>query len=231
LIFSFGDPSEWVRRAQQAGRHVVLQVQTLEGVRQAVDLGADAIVVQGNEAGGHSGYMMTLPLLSMALDMAGEASVLAAGGIGSPRALAAVLAAGAEGAMAGTPFLATPECLEVPDFYKELVVRSDGQDTVHTQVYDILSGAPWPPGIGERVRRNAFTREWEGREQEVRERREEIRERLLEGERRADPEIRAVLYGQSAGMVPAVRPAAEVVEWMCEGAERLLAKRARELLG
>jgi nitronate monooxygenase len=231
LVFSFGDPSRWVRRAQSAGRRVIVQVQTLEGVRQGVDLGVDAIVAQGNEAGGHSGYLMTLPLLSMAVDIAGDIPVLAAGGIGNERALAAVLAAGADGALVGTPFMATPECLEVPDFHKDLIVASDGQDTLHTQVYDILSGAPWPEGIGERVRRNAFTREWEGREREVRERRDDIRAGLREGERLQDPEVRAVLYGQSAGMVPSVRPAAQIVTSICDGAERLLRQRAGELLG
>jgi nitronate monooxygenase len=127
--------------------------------------------------------------------------------------------------------MATPECLEVPDFHKDLIVASDGQDTLHTQVYDILSGAPWPEGIGERVRRNAFTREWEGREREVRERRDDIRAGLREGERLQDPEVRAVLYGQSAGMVPSVRPAAQIVTSICDGAERLLRQRAGELLG
>jgi nitronate monooxygenase len=210
---------------------VIVQVQTLEGVRQGVDLGVDAIVAQGNEAGGHSGYLMTLPLLSMAVDIACDIPVLAAGGIGNERALAAVLAAGADGALVGTPFMATPECLEVPDFHKDLIVASDGQDTLHTQVYDILGGAPWPEGIGERVRRNAFTREWEGREREVRERRDDIRAGLREGERLQDPEVRAVLYGQSAGMVPSVRPAAEVVTSLCDGAERLLRQRAKDVLG
>ena len=231
LVFSFGDPSAWVRRAQAEGLRTICQVQTLEGVRQAVDLGVDAIVAQGNEAGGHSGYMMTLPLLSMAVDIAGNVPVLAAGGIGNGRSLAAVLAAGAEGALVGTPFLATPDCPEVPDFYKELIVVSDGDDTIHTQIYDILSGAPWPEGIGERVRRNAFTREWQGREEEVRAQRDELITRLREGQERADPEIRSVLYGQSAGMVPSVRPAAEVMASMCEEAERLLRGRPGQVLG
>jgi len=230
LVFSFGDPSVWVKRAQAAGLRTISQVQTLEGVRQAADLRVDAIVVQGNEAGGHSGYMMTLPLLAMAVDLAGDVPVLAAGGIGNGRALAAVLAAGAEGALLGTPFLATPECHEVPQFHKDLIVSSDGQDTLHTRVYDILAGAPWPPGIGERVRRNAFVSDWADREQELSAQRDEVLPSLREGQERADPEVRAVLYGQSAGMVPSVRPAAEVMAYICAEAERLLRERPGQVL-
>ena len=66
--------------------------------------------------------------------------VLAAGGITSGRALAAVLAAGAHGASLGTALLATPEAVEVPEAFKERVIQSDGQDTVLTNLYDLLAG-------------------------------------------------------------------------------------------
>src|SRR5581483_7094633 len=209
LVFSFGDPSVWVKRAKDAGVRTICQVQTLEGARQAVDLGADAIVAQGNEAGGHSGYLNTLPILSMVLDMEPGIPVLAAGGIGGPRSLAAVLAAGADGALLGTAFLATPECVEVSDTHKSLIIESDGQDTVHTQIYDFMSGAPWPEGIGGRVRRNAFLRDWEGREAELRQRRDEVLPRLLEGQRTHDPDVEALWMGQAAGMVTGLRPAGD----------------------
>jgi nitronate monooxygenase len=230
LVFSFGDPSAWMKRAQLAGIRTMCQVQTLEGARQAVDLGADAIVAQGNEAGGHSGYLNTLPIVTMVLDLAPDIPVLAAGGISSGRALAAVLAAGADGAMLGTPFMATPECVEVPDERKRLIIDSDGQDTVHTQIYDFLSGAPWPEGVGGRVRRNAFMREWEGREVELRAHREEVLPRLREGQQRHDAEVESVWMSQGAGLISAVRPAAEVVRSICDDAEGLLRERPGQIL-
>jgi len=231
LVFSFGDPSIWVKRAKDAGVRTICQVQTLEGARQAVDLGADAVIAQGNEAGGHSGYLNTLPILSMVLDMDPGIPVLAAGGIGGPRSLAAVLAAGADGALLGTAFLATPECIEVSDTYKSLLLESDGQNTVHTQIYDFLSGAPWPPGIGGRARRNAFLREWEGRETELRQRRDEVLPRLREGQQKHDPDVEPLWMGQAAGMISRLRPAGEVVRSLCEEAERYLRERPQEILG
>jgi nitronate monooxygenase len=230
LVFSFGDPSPYLKRAQAAGARTICQVQTLEGARQALDIGADAIIAQGNEAGGHSGYLNTLPIVSMVLDLDPGVPVIAAGGIADGRSMAAVLAAGADGVMLGTAFLATPECVEALESHKRIIVESDGQDTVHTQIYDFMSGAPWPSGIGGRVRRNAFMREWEGREAELRSRRDEVLPRLREGQQKRDPEVESVWVGQSAGMVKAVRPAAEVVESISADAERILRERTAQVL-
>jgi nitronate monooxygenase len=230
IVLSFGDPAPWLKKARAAGIKTVCQVQTLEGARRAVELGADALIAQGNEGGGHSGYLSTLPIVSMVLDLGPRVPVIAAGGISSGRGLAAVLAAGADGVMLGTAFLATPECVEVRDEHKRLIVESDGQDTVHTQIYDFMNGAPWPDGIGGRVRRNAFMREWEGREVELRQRREEVLPLLREGERNRDAEIESMWMGQSAGLVSGIRPAADIVRSLSEDAERLLRTRPGELL-
>jgi nitronate monooxygenase len=165
----------------------------------------------------------------MVLEIAGDTPVVGAGGIAGGRSLAAVLAAGAEGAMLGTALLATPEATEVPEAFKDLIVESDGQDTVFTEVFDILSGRAWPKGIGERVRRSRTTDEWTGRERELREQRDAVRDALADGQSRNDPEVSAVLMGQSAGFVSAVRPAAEVIDTICAEAERVLKRRAAEL--
>jgi nitronate monooxygenase len=174
--------------------------------------------------------MNLLPLLTQVIDAFPHIPVLAAGGIASGRALAAVLAAGADGAWAGTAFLATPECTEVPDEHKQLIIESDGEDTVYTRAYDVLFGAPWPAGIAERGRRNAFTDEWDGRDAEIVENRETLSQQVLEAERNFDPARRAVLYGQGAGAVHSVRPAAEVLRSICEDAEHILRDRTRRLL-
>lgn len=231
MALSFGGPQPWLDRAKSAGAKVICQVQSMEHAREAVNGGADALVAQGNEAGGHTGTMNLLPLLVSVVDAFPDTPVLASGGIASGRALAAVLAAGADGAWAGTAFLATPECVEIPEEHKQTIVDSDGEDTIYTRAYDVLWGAPWPPGIAERGRRNRFTDEWDGRDQEIIERREELQARVQSAADNFDAAgDRGLLYGQSAGAVSAIRPAAEVVRDICDDAERLLRERPGALL-
>ena len=230
IAFSFGSPGSYAEKAKAAGAKVMCQVQSMAHAREAVAAGADILVTQGNEAGGHTGTMNLLPLLVSVLDAFPDTPVLASGGIASGRALAAVLAAGADGAWTGTAFLATPECIEVPDEHKQTIVQSDGEDTIFTRAYDVLWAAPWPEGIGARVQRNRFTDEWHGKEEEIVERREELQKRVNAAENAFDAGDREVIYGQSAGAVPGIRPAAEVVRQICDDAERLLRERPSSLL-
>ncbi len=229
IALSFGDPGPWSERAKAAGAVVVCQVQTVADADLAVEWGADVLVAQGTEAGGHTGTLSLLPFLAAVTTRHPGLPVLAAGGIGDGATLAAALVAGADGAWLGTAFLATPEATEVSDTYKQLIVASDGGDTVLTPSYDIVSGLPWPDGVQERVRRDAFTDEWHEREAELRLHREEIAATQAAAAA-ADPEARAVLYGQGAGLVPAVRPAAEVLRAVCDDAERILRTRPGSLV-
>jgi nitronate monooxygenase len=225
IVLSFGSPQPWLDRAKASGAKVICQVQELKHAREAVEGGADVLVAQGTEAGGHTGTMSLLPLLVSVIDEFPDAPVMAAGGISTGRALAAVLAAGADGALVGTAFLATPECREIPEEHKQFIVDSDGEDTVLTRVYDILWDMPWPEGIAERGRRNKITDEWHTREDEIPANREKITAEVQAAERSFDPAARAVLYGQSAGGVPAIRPAADVLHTICNDAERILRER------
>lgn len=232
IALSFADPAPFVPAIKAAGAAVMCQVQTFQDADLAVAAGADVLVVQGTEAGGHTGGMSLLPFLAAAVARYPEIPILAAGGIGNGRTLAAALLAGAEGAWLGTAFLATPEAVEVHDVHKKLIVDSDGGDTVWTRAYDIVSPLPWPDTIGERVRRNAYTAEWTGRETELHQRREEFATPPAANpfEDPPDPERSAVLYGQSAAFVEALRPAAEVVETICAEAEEILRARPATLI-
>ena len=192
----------------------------------AVDAGADVLLAQGNEAGGHTGQTNLLPLLVDLVERYPHLPVLAAGGITTGRALAAVLAAGGEGASLGTALLATPEAVEVPDAFKERILQSDGQDTAFTRLYDLLGTRPWPEGIAGRVYRNRLVRQWDGRDAEVLARREELASDVADARARHDTEISAVYMGQGAGHVTAIRPAAEVVREICAAAEQVLEKVA-----
>lgn len=210
------------------------QVQSMQQAREAVAGGADIIVAQGNEAGGHTGSMNLLPLLGHVLDTFPDVPVMAAGGIGNGRTLAAVLAAGAQGAWVGTAFLATPEAIEVQDDHKQRIVSSDGEDTVYTEVFDMVEervfGIKWPRGIAARVCRNRFVERWHHREHELRDHLDELVADYAQALQHRDPESTAVLMGQSAAFVDAIRPAAEVVRSICDDAGRLLRERSSQLL-
>jgi nitronate monooxygenase len=106
VFLSFGDFGRFAGRVRRAGIPLILQVQTLAQARAALDAGADILVAQGTEAGGHGGARATLPLVPAVVDIAGEVPVLAAGGIADGRGLAAALMLGAAGALCGTAFYA-----------------------------------------------------------------------------------------------------------------------------
>lgn len=229
VVLSFADPGPWAGRLDDAGISLICQVQDHDGAARAVDAGASVLVVQGMAAGGHTGTLSLLPFLAATVERFPDVPVLAAGGIADGRSLAAALLAGAEGAVLGTAFLATPEAVEIDDRYKQLIVDSDGTDTVLTQVFDIISGLPWPAAIHDRVRRNQTVDEWTDREAELRTRREEVAATFPPGSP-PDPERDAIRYGQSAGAVDAVRPAAEVARTISEQAESILRDRPTSLL-
>jgi nitronate monooxygenase len=218
IALSFGDPGDWGGRVKDAGCRLICQVQTFADVDLALAADADVLAAQGTEAGGHTGAMTLLPLLCGIAEQHPEVPLLAAGGIADGRGLAAALLAGADGAWLGTAFLATPEAVEIGAAHKDAIVASDGADTVFTRAYDIVSGMPWPAGIGERVQRDAFTDEWTEREHELQARVAEV----------TPPQ--PFRYGQSARFVDAVRPAADVVRTISADAERFLRERPGQLV-
>lgn len=219
IALSFSDPAPWARRAHDAGARVICQVQSFVDAELAVAAGADVLVAQGTEAGGHTGTMALLPLLAGLASALPDVPLLAAGGIGDGATLAAALIAGADGAWLGTAFLATDEAVEIGDDLKAAIVASDGADTVFTRAYDIASRLPWPAAIGERVRRDAFTDEWAEREADLR-----------RDPGQARPATPPYLYGQSARFVRAVRSAGDVVRDISRDAEVVLRARPSALL-
>src|SRR5262245_63475747 len=129
---------------------------------RAAEAGADVLVAQGTEAGGHVGWMSSLPLLPMMVKALAPLPVLCAGGIADGRGLAAALAMGAEGVLLGTRFLATNEA-PIAKGFKQAIIESDGHDTLATDIPDVANGQVWP-GAYVRVRRNRFIEEWLGRD-------------------------------------------------------------------
>lgn len=154
LSISFGDDWDWVRRAHEVGLTVTTQVATVDAARRAVDAGVDVLVARGAEGGGHGEPTVgTLPLLAEVLDIV-DVPVLAAGGISSPRAVAAVLAAGAAGAWVGTAFAACSEAL-TPEPARDALLAADAAATELTTKYDVAAGYRWPASLPERVLRGS----------------------------------------------------------------------------
>ena len=153
---------------------------------------------------------------------------MAAGGIADGAGLAAALMLGAEGVLLGTRFLATPEA-PLPDAYKEAICRSDGHDTLLTEIPDIAAAQVWP-GAYARALRTRFIERYIGREDEVRRCRTEIIAGLRQARESGDVENGSLLIGQDAGLISSIEPAARVVERLVSEAESLLAQRAAEVL-
>ncbi len=203
LACGLGTPEWAVEQARSAGTKVISLVGSVKAARAVDALGVDAIVAQGHEAGGHTGRVTTLVLVPQVVD-AVRAPVIAAGGVGDGRGVAAVLALGAQGALIGTRLLATMEA-HTAEAHKQGVVAMEGDDTVVSRCY---TGKP------ARILRNTMTRLWEGHEREL----------LPMPAQRVwmDPIVRRaraaevadlVNYptGQVAGLVRGIQPAGEVV--------------------
>lgn len=168
VMLSFGDPAPFAEIVREAGAALILQVTDLEEARRAVDLGADVIVAQGTEAGGHGARRgrSTLPFVPVVVDLAGSVPVLAAGGIADGRGIAAVLALGAAGALVGTRFQATAEVVADPSIAKA-IVAGRGEDTERSAVLDIVRGSRWPAEYTARTLGHPHLDRWRGREAEL----------------------------------------------------------------
>ncbi|HMO47033.1 MAG TPA: nitronate monooxygenase [Rubrivivax sp.] len=142
---SCGDPRPHAQRVKAAGCLLICQVQDLAGARLAREAGADLIVAQGTEAGGHGGTRSTLPLVPAVVDAVAPVPVVAAGGIAGGRGLAAALMLGAHGALAGTRFAASEEALS-DAAAKRRIAAASGHLTERTRVFDIVRSCHWPEG-------------------------------------------------------------------------------------
>jgi NAD(P)H-dependent flavin oxidoreductase YrpB (nitropropane dioxygenase family) len=205
--------------AHDHGSRVMHMVARVEDAVRAVEAGADVIVAQGSEGGGHIGDIGTVVIVRQVAKAVAPVPVLAAGGFADGAGLAAALALGAHGIVLGTRFLATEEA-PLPAAYKQGIVASSGDDTVVTTLADSLSGRDWP-GARARVRRTRFIEQWLGREPELRRHRDAAFAELdAMEESNADDGL--MWIGQSSGLIDSILPAAEVVKQIVDEAEEIL---------
>lgn len=163
VMLSFGDPRPYAAAIKSAGCKLICQVQGLAEARLAREAQADLIVAQGTEAGGHGGSRATLPLVPAVVDAVSPTPVIAAGGVGDGRGLAAALMLGAHGALIGTRFYASSEALG-QDRAKQRIAEACGDETGRTRVFDIVRGYAWPSAYDGRALRNRFMERWDGQE-------------------------------------------------------------------
>jgi nitronate monooxygenase len=232
LFLSFDDPAPFARRIKDAGATLICQVQTRRGAEMALDAGADVMVAQGAEAGGHAGSRATLTLVPEVADLiaarAPATLLCAAGGIADGRGLAAALMLGADGALVGSRFWASEEAL-VHSGLHAAAIAATGDDTVQTRVTDIARGRSWPDAYRIRVVRNAFTERWHEHDDDLRDVAEREGPAFQAALAAGDARIGTPIVGEAAGLIRSVDTAAAILERMTAEAETRLGAGARLL--
>lgn len=218
---SFGDPRPWAERIHQAGALLICGVQVPEEVDLALEAGADILVAQGRDAGGHGRPDIgTMSLIPAVVDTAGSVPVVAAGGITDGRGLAAALMLGAAGITMGSRFLGSAEAISNPEEQRRLL-ELRAVDTVRTDVYDAVRGPRWPEGHDGRVYRSAFVQRWNADPAHPLEQRETLHREYFDS-RVDDYEVRPLWVGEGVGLIDSIEPAARIVETVVSDARRVI---------
>ena len=227
VMLSFGDPRPFAGEIRSAGAKLICQCQNMEHVEDALDVRADVVIAQGAEAGGHGALRGTLSFVPEAANFLArhspETPLLAAGGIADGRGLAAALMLGADGVLVGTRLWAAQEAL-VKEGHHQAIVDTNGDGTLRTRVADIARQIPWPRGFTARIRRNAFTDRWHGREEQLEQNIAAEGPRYRQAFAAGDPDNTGVWFGEAAGLIDAIEPAAVIVERMVSEAAQQLTR-------
>jgi len=225
VMLSFGDPRPFAELVRRSGAVLIIQVTDLAEARQAMEVGADLIVAQGTEAGGHGARRgwSTLAFVPAVVDLVGPTPVLAAGGIADGRGVAAALALGAAGALIGTRFLATAEALSDPEA-KKAIVDGDGEETERSSVLDIARGSRWPLEYTGRTLGHPFLDQWRDAEAELVANPDDVRRAYRESIARGEIPAEPVWASQAIGLIRDLPPAAELVGVLAAQAEQALGR-------
>ena len=224
VMLSFGDPAPFVERIKRAGAAVICQVQSLALAKEAAACGADILVAQGAEAGGHGASRGMVTLVPELVDALGDnMPIVAAGGVADGRGLAAALMLGASGVLVGTRFYATPEAAGA-EAAKQRIRDASGDDTLRSIVFDISRRNVWPAPFAGRCLRNEHLERWYGREVELLRHLDEESARYVAARKEGNFDIAAVIAGESVGLIREISSAREVLDRIMREASTLLAK-------
>jgi NAD(P)H-dependent flavin oxidoreductase YrpB (nitropropane dioxygenase family) len=237
VVFFWDDvPDAYMKRLKENHIKVWIQIGSLAEAKVAVEAGADVLIVQGFEAGGHNrssaSVMSIVPNIKKAFP---QMSLIAAGGIADGQGLAAALTLGADAVSVGTRFLATPESNAHPE-YKRRVVAAEVHDTVHHNIF----GFDFPDATVRGIR-NKIVAEYEGKDYPPPYAGKKPEDfpiigqsamgpiRLFSGvlptpETTGDFEQMSLLAGESVGLIKEIQPLAEIVSQMVKEAKNCLAK-------
>lgn len=225
VMLSFGDPAPFARRIKTAGAHLICQVQSEDMAKQALDAGADILVAQGTEAGGHGASRTTLDIVPAIVDLAaGRVPVVAAGGIADGRGLAAMMMLGAAGVLIGTRFYASVEA-DGAEEAKQRIRMAGGGDTVRGVVFDWSRNLLWPAPFTARSLVNDHVRRWTGNEIDLMQKSTAIAADYAAAKAAGNFDVAAVFAGEAVGLIHDIPPAAEIVERIAVEAEQLLTGR------
>ncbi len=224
IFLSFGDPAPFVDQIKQAGALLICQVQTLRDAKHAIDTGADIIVAQGAEAGGHGEKRATFTLVPEVADYivktAPDVLLVAAGGIADGRGLAASLMLGADGVLVGSRFWAANEALVHPDMY-QAAIDATGDDTLRSKIVDIVRARNWPDRYTINLVENDFSKDWHGRETALKADKaaQQTWQDALDA---GDAAIANVFVGEATGLIHDIKPAAQIIDEMIKQAKDYL---------
>ena len=217
VFLSFGDIDQFGPIVARAGVPLIAQVQTVAAAKMAVAEGAQIIVAQGTEAGGHGGMRASMALVPAVVDAVGDIPVVAAGGIADGRGLLASLILGAAGVLCGTAFYATHESLAHSNV-KEAAVRGSGDDTVRGSVFDVVRGYHWPQQWKLRSLENEFYRTWVSKEELLRTDQSDQRKLYFRAQKNGDTDTAAVIVGEAVDLLHQIEPASAVIARMTDQA-------------
>jgi NAD(P)H-dependent flavin oxidoreductase YrpB (nitropropane dioxygenase family) len=210
-----GSPAPWIERLKANGTKVLCLVGNVKNAKRVAGIGADAVVAQGTEAGGHTGRIATLALVPQVIDAVAPTPVIAAGGIADGRGLAAALALGAVGVWCGTAFLVSEEANQ-PDLQKQRVLAAADEDTKITRLYS---------GKTMRNITNPLIQAWESLNIKALPMGMQglLIADLVAGIREAGKdELLMNAAGQAAGLIATLKPDAQVLQEMVDGAVAIL---------
>jgi len=225
IMLSFGDPKPFAPRIKASGALLICQVQTEEMARQALDAGADILIAQGTEAGGHGASRTTIDIVPAIVDLAaGRVPVAAAGGICDGRGLAAMMMLGASGVLLGTRFYASQEC-DGPEEAKRRICAASSGNSVRGIIFDLSRNNVWPAPFTGRCLINDHARRWIGREVELMQNVNAVAAEYAAAKAAGNFDIAAVIAGEAVGLIHDIPPAGEIVDRIVSEADQILSGR------
>src|ERR1700759_3832391 len=201
IMLSFGDPKPFAPRIKAAGSLLICQVQNEDMAKQALDAGADVLIAQGTEAGGHGASRTLIDIVPAIIDLAaGRRPVVAAGGLADGRGLAAMMTLGASGVMLGTRFYASIEC-DGPEEAKKRICAATSGNSVRSIIFDISRNNVWPAPFNGRCLINDHVRRWMGREVEMMQNLAAVVAEYPPAKAAGNFDIAAVIAGEGVGLI------------------------------